>query len=141
MSRQPDRKKIYLFSRSLLSGCLYLIKCYLMEPLVPSTICFCAKINTIIGGIIMITVIHSIGIIAVVCTPLKDARPSASVYFVLSCRENQWSKVVVAYGEHVQNSYHDQTRFQNRHEGLPSKSGKSSRRPAAPLLHNPSEFP
>src|SRR5699024_9706327 len=34
-------------------------------------------------------------------------------------QENQWSKVVVPYGEHVQNSYHDQTRSQDRHEDLP----------------------
>ena len=86
------RRKLLLF---LIPCSLYLLQTgipaalfsYLIEPLVPSTIYFCAKMKIRIGGMIMITVIQSIGMICVSCTPLKEASPSASVYLLLSCKK------------------------------------------------------
>ena len=75
----------------LLFGCLLAafgrLFGYLMEPLVPSTIYFWAIMNMMIGGMIMIIVMQSIGMICVSWTPLKAARPRASVYLLLSCRK------------------------------------------------------
>lgn len=43
--------------------------------------------NATTGGMIITTVMHSIGMIWVWCTPLNEAKPNASVYLLRSCRK------------------------------------------------------